>query len=183
MPGLARRLSADRPARLLLLLRSLHPHHRFDVQPAREVAEGDARDSVAPADRVAELPAHQSRLAPGSQRLQPSGSGLHRSCGEQEGRRRARLSAARRQHAAVGRRPLPAQPQLRQRHRRRQAAGAAVAGHGRGGPPLHRRRRHLDVGQQRRGRGAGCRDGVLPATCRRWRRWPRSICCGRICRI
>ena len=40
VPGLARRLSAHRPARLLLLLRGLHPHHRFHVQPAREVAEG-----------------------------------------------------------------------------------------------------------------------------------------------
>ena len=34
-------------------------------------------------------------------------------------------------YAALGRRPLPAQPQLRQRDRRRQAAGAAVAGYGR----------------------------------------------------
>ena len=41
LPGLARRLSADRPARLLLLLRGLHPHRRFDVQPARQMAEGD----------------------------------------------------------------------------------------------------------------------------------------------
>ena len=40
VPGLARGLPADRPPRLLLLLRSLHPHHRFDVQPARQVAEG-----------------------------------------------------------------------------------------------------------------------------------------------
>ena len=40
VPGLARGLSADRPARLLLLLRGLHPHHRFHVQPACEVAEG-----------------------------------------------------------------------------------------------------------------------------------------------
>ena len=39
MPGLAGGLSADRPARLLLLLRGVHPHHRFDVQPARQVAE------------------------------------------------------------------------------------------------------------------------------------------------
>ena len=39
VPGLARGLSAHRPARLLLLLRGVHPHHRFDVQPAREVAE------------------------------------------------------------------------------------------------------------------------------------------------
>ena len=43
LPGLARRLSADRPARLLLLLRGLHPHRRFDVQPARQMAEGHAR--------------------------------------------------------------------------------------------------------------------------------------------
>ena len=40
VPGLARGLSADRPARLLLLLRGVHPHHRLDVQPARQVAEG-----------------------------------------------------------------------------------------------------------------------------------------------
>ena len=38
VPGLARGLSADRPPRLLLLLRGVHPHRRFDVQPAREVA-------------------------------------------------------------------------------------------------------------------------------------------------
>ena len=43
---------------------------------------------------------------------------------QQEGRDRPRLPAARRQHPAVGRRPLPAQPPLRQRDRRRQAAGA-----------------------------------------------------------
>ena len=42
-------------------------------------------------------------------------------------RGRARLPAARRQLPAVGDRPLPAQPQLRERGRRGQAAGAAVA--------------------------------------------------------
>ena len=49
MPGLARGLPADRPPRLLLLLRGVHPHHRLDVQPARQVAEGDARDPLAAA--------------------------------------------------------------------------------------------------------------------------------------
>ena len=161
MPGLARRLSAHRPPRLLLLLRSLHPHHRFDVQPARQVAEDHARDSLAAADRVAELPADVARLAAGPQRLQPPGSRLHRSRGEQEGRRRARLSAARCQHAALGDRPLPAQPQLRQRDRRRQAARAAVARHGCRHRALHRRHRHLGLGQQRPGRRAGCGDGLL----------------------
>ncbi len=52
VPGLARGLSADRPARLLLLLRGVHPHHRLDVQPARQVAEGLQSHSVAAADRA-----------------------------------------------------------------------------------------------------------------------------------
>ena len=65
VPGLARRLSADRPARLLLVLRGLHPHHRLDVQPARQVAQGVQRHSVAAADRVVELPAVEPCLAPG----------------------------------------------------------------------------------------------------------------------
>ncbi len=79
---LAGGLSAHRPPRLLLLLRSLHPHHRFDVQSAREVAQGDAADSLAAADRIAELPADVARLAAGPQRVQPSGSGLSGSRGE-----------------------------------------------------------------------------------------------------
>ena len=69
VPGLARGLPAHRPARPVQLLRGVHPHRRLDVQPARQVAEGDARDPVAAADRVAELPAHLARLAPGPQRL------------------------------------------------------------------------------------------------------------------
>ena len=40
VPGLARGIPADRPPRLLQLLRGVHSHHRFDVQPARQVAEG-----------------------------------------------------------------------------------------------------------------------------------------------
>ena len=45
--------------------------------------------------------------------------------------RHPRLPPARREHAPVGDRPLPAQPQLRQRDRRGQAARAAVPRHGR----------------------------------------------------
>ena len=52
--------------------------------------------------------------------------GLHRPRDEQEGRGHPGLPAAGRQHAAVGRRPLPALAALRQRHRRRQAAAAAT---------------------------------------------------------
>ena len=98
------------PARPLQLLRGVHPHRRLDVQPAREVAQGHARHPVAPADRVAQLRAQLARLAPGPQRLQPPGPGLHRPRREQEGGRHPRLPAAGRQHAAVRGRPLPAQP-------------------------------------------------------------------------
>ena len=102
LSGLARRLPAHRPARLLLVLRSVRAHRRLDVQPAREVAgESIEPHPVAPADRVAELPAHLARVAPGPQRLQPPGSGLHGPRRQQEGRSRARLPAARCQHAAL----------------------------------------------------------------------------------
>ena len=124
LPGLARGLPADRPPRAVQLLRGLHPHRRLDVQPARQVAEGDARHPLAAADRLAQLPALLARLAPGPQRLLAPGPRLHRPRRQQEGRGHPRLPAAGRQHPALGRRPLPAQPRLRQRDRRRQAAGA-----------------------------------------------------------
>ena len=81
---------------------------------------------------------------------------------------------------AVGHRPLPAQPALRQRHRRRQAAGARLPDHGRGGAPLRARHRHLGLGQQRRGRpgrGDGLRRRHPDARdARRGRRPPPSSC-------
>jgi xylulose-5-phosphate/fructose-6-phosphate phosphoketolase len=42
LPGLAGRLSADRPAWPVFLLRSVHPHRRFHVQPACQMAEASA---------------------------------------------------------------------------------------------------------------------------------------------
>ncbi len=59
------------------------------------------------ADRVAELPAHVARLAPGSQRLLAPGPGLHRPRGQQEGGDHPRLPAAGRELPALGGRPLP----------------------------------------------------------------------------
>ena len=177
LPGLARGLPADRPARVLLLLRGVHPRRRLDVQPARQVAEDDERHPVAAADRLAELPAHLARLAAGPQRLLPPGPGLHRPRRQQEGRRHPRLPAAGREHAAVGGRPLPAQPAVRERHRRRQAAGAAVPGH-------RRRRRALHQGHRASGRGPAptpasspTSSSAAPATCPRWRPSPRSRSC------
>ena len=83
VPGLARGLPADRPARPVQLLRGVHPHHRLDVQPARQVAEGHQPHPVAPADREPELPAVQPCLAPGPQRVQPPGPRVHRPRGQQ----------------------------------------------------------------------------------------------------
>ena len=131
VPGLARGLPAHRTARLLLLLRGVHPHRRLDVQPARQVAEGDARHPVAPADRVAQLPAH-ARTSGGrtttASRTRIPGFIDHVVNKKAEVIRVYLPPDA--NTLLVGHRPLPAQPQLRQRDRRRQAAGAAVADDG-----------------------------------------------------
>ena len=118
----------------------------------RQVAQGQPDPALAPAHRLAQLPAELARLAPGPQRLLPSGSRVHRSCGEQAGRGRAGLPAAGRQLPAVGGRPLPAQPGLRQRDRGRQAARPHVAQRRGGGPPLRPGHRHLELRLQRRER-------------------------------
>ena len=154
LPGLARGLPADRQARPLQLLRGVHPHRRLDVQPARQVAEGDAAYPLAAPDRVAQLPAQLARLAPGPQRLLAPGSGLHRPRREQEGGDHPRLSPAGCELPALGRRPLPAQPPLRERDRRGQAAGAELPLDGRCDRPLHARDRDLGMGLERRRLGA-----------------------------
>ena len=145
-PGMAGGVPADRSARAVQLLRGVHPHRRLHVQSARQVARGELAAAVAPARSVADLSAVVPRLAPGPQRVLASGPGLHRPRRQQAGLRGACLPAAGHQLPAVGGRPLPAQSQLRQRHRGRQAAGAVVAHHGRGGAPLHQGDRHLGVG-------------------------------------
>jgi xylulose-5-phosphate/fructose-6-phosphate phosphoketolase len=101
------------------------------------------------------------RLATGSQRLQPPGSGLHRSRRQQEGRGDSRLPAARRQLPPERDQPLLAQSRLRERHRGRQATRAGVVDHGPGHQTLHRRDRDLGVGQQRPRERSGCRHGLL----------------------
>ena len=83
----------------------------------------------------------------------------------------------------VGRRPLPAQHRLHQRHRRRQAEAPAVHDHRRGDRPLHQGHRHLEARQHRRGRGARRRAGVAAATWPRWRRWRRRRSCASACPI
>ena len=60
----------------------------------------------------------------------------------------ADLSAAGRQLPALGGRPLPAKPELRQPDHCRQAAGMAVARYRCGHPALRGKGRHLAVGEQ-----------------------------------
>ena len=89
---------------------------------------------------VAQLPALQFHVwRQDHNGFSPSGPGVPRSRGQQEGRRGTGLSATGRQHALVRDRPLPAEPELHQRDRRRQAAGAAMAHDGPGHQALHRR--------------------------------------------
>ena len=56
----------DRPARIFLVLRGVHPHCRFDVQPARQVAQDLQSHSVAAADRFLQLFPQLPCLAAGS---------------------------------------------------------------------------------------------------------------------
>ena len=130
LPGMAGGVPAHGPAWPVLLLRGVRAHRRLDVQPARQVAEGHPRPALATAHPVAELPVDFARVAAGPQRLLAPGPRIHRPCRQQEGRGHPRLPAAGRQHPAVGRRSLPAQPQLRQRHRRRKAVAAGLVVHG-----------------------------------------------------
>ena len=160
LPGLAGGLPAHRPARAVQLLRGVHPPRRLDAQPARQVAEDDPRHRVAPADRLAQLPAHLARLAPGPQRVLPPGPRLHRPRGQQEGRGGPGLPAAGHQHAAVDDAALPGQRALRQRRGGRQAAVVRLAGRRGRGPALRAGAGHLGlglVGRRRPGRGAGLR--------------------------
>ena len=129
LPGLARRLPPDRSSWILLLLRSVHTHRRFDVQPARQVAQNHPRHSVARTHCLPQLPPDIACVATGSQRVQSPGSRIHRPRGQQEGRCHSRLPASRREHVVVSYRSLPPQPQLCQRDRRGQATRAPMARH------------------------------------------------------
>ena len=122
-----------------------------------------------------------ARLAPGPQRLLPPGPGLHRPRGQQEGRDHPRLPAAGRQLPALGRRPLPAQPRLRQRDRRRQAARAGLPDDGRGDRALHARASASGTGPATTTAASPTSCWPAPATSRRSRRSPPRRCCASTC--
>ena len=62
---MARRLPSHRPTRAVQQLRGLCSHHRFHVQPARQVVEGHRPIAVAAKNRLAQLSARIPRLATG----------------------------------------------------------------------------------------------------------------------
>ena len=178
LPGLARGLPADRPARPLQLLRGVHPHRRLDVQPAREVAQGD-HDDIPWRRPIASLnyllSSHVWRQDHNGFSHQDPGF-IDHVVNKKAEVIRVYLPPDANTLLSVAR-PLPAQPQLRQRDRRRQAARAELPVHGGRDRALHPRasasgsgprttttaapgrrarllRRHPDARDARRGRTA-----------------------------
>jgi xylulose-5-phosphate/fructose-6-phosphate phosphoketolase len=80
---------------------------------------------------------------------------------QQEGGGDPGLPPARCEHAPGRDRHVPAEPRPGERRRRRQAPRPAVPRHGERDSPLHGGRGDLGVGEQRPGRGAGRRHGLL----------------------
>ena len=116
------------------------------------------RLGVARAGRLAQRPPHLDLLAQRPQRLQPSGAGLDRHDAQPARRGRPHLLPARRQQPAQRRRPLPAQPRLRQPDRpatsSRSCSTSAIE---EAASPRGARRVALGVGEQRRRARAGRR--------------------------
>src|ERR1035437_4294338 len=77
MRRLARRLSAHRTAWTLQLLRGVHSYRGFDVQPARQVAEGHGVPAVAAENSLVKLSAGLACLAAGSQWIHTPRSRLY----------------------------------------------------------------------------------------------------------
>src|SRR5258708_12679241 len=111
-------LPADRTPRIVQLLRGFHPHHRFDVQPAREVAEGDAGHFVATTDRIPQLPAVIARVEAGPQRFLTPGPWIHRPRHQQETRGHPRLPGTASELPASSPDPPPPPPNPRKSHHR-----------------------------------------------------------------
>ena len=147
LPGLARGLRADRPARPLRDVRGVRPRHCVDGDPARQVARDERGPSLARPGPVAELPPDVDVLAQRPQRLQPPGPRLHGYDPLEKRDRGPRLSAARRQLPAERGRPLLPEPQLHQPRHHRQAAAAPVARYRSGDDALRARRLRLVVGR------------------------------------
>ena len=180
---LARGLSAHRPARVLPHLRGVRARHRLDVQPARQVAGHLARTTCRGAPRSRRRTSccrrrSGGRITTGSRTRIPGFIDLVTNKGPSVV---AHLPAARRQHAAVGRRSLPAQHRLHQRHRRRQAEAPAVHHHRRG--DRRTAPRASASGRARAPTPARSRTSCWrpAATSRRWRRWPRRRSCASGC--
>ena len=130
--GLARGLSADGAAWVLLELRGVRAHHRLDVQPACEVAgEVEAGAALEGADLVAEPADHVAGVAAGPQRIHAPGPGISGRGDEQESGGDADLSAAGCELPVSVGGPLSALDRLRERDCRGQGGAPAVSDDGR----------------------------------------------------
>ena len=174
VPRLARGLPAHRPARLLLVLRGLHPHRRLDVQPARQVAQELSRpsrgESRSPRSTTCSPPTSGGRTTTASRTRIPASSITSPT-------RRPTSSAIYlppdANTPALRGGPLPPQPQLHQPHRRRKAAGADSGSTWT--PPCAIAQPVSASGSGRATTRASPKwSWPAPATCRRWRPSPRS---------
>ena len=100
-----------------------------------------------------------------------------------KGRDCPRLSAARREYAALGHRSLPAQPRIRECNRDWKAARHAMAEYGRRGPPLHAWRRASWSLPATTAAMSPTSSWPARAMFRRWKLLPRSTGCGGAFRI
>ena len=155
LPGLARGLPAHRPPRPLRDLRGVRADRRLDGDAARQVA----RDLPRPRRGASRSPSLNYLLTSTCWRndhngFSHQGPGFMDTIISKKGERRARLPAAGRQLPALGRRPLPAQPRLREPDHHRQAAAAPVARHRGGARALRARAPRSGTGRAPSGRRA-----------------------------
>ena len=149
-PGrMARRLSSDRPARILLHLRSLRSRHRFDVQSARQVAVRSV--GIMPwRSPISSL----NLLITSTVWRQDHNGFTHQDPGfldvvvnKSPDVCRIYLPPDVNTLLCVAE-PLPQEHQLHQRHRLRQAEASSIHDDGRSDRPLHQGHQHLAKGEQ-----------------------------------
>ena len=183
VPGVARGLPAHRPPRAVQLLRGVHPHRGLDVQPARQVAEGDAR-----ASRGAGRSRRSTTCSPRTSGARTTTASRTRTPASS-----TTWSTRRPRSCACTCRPTPTCLLSVADHclRSRDYVNVIVAGK-QPAPQwltmdeavraLHARHRHLGVGEHRRGATPRRRAGVRRRRARRSRRSPPPTCCASTCR-
>ena len=180
--GLARGLPAHRPPRPVRHLRGVRHGRGVDDRAAHQVARARQR-ACRGARPIASLNVLLTSTCWRNDHngFSHQGPGLIDTVLAEEGHGRPHLPAARRQLPALGGRPLPPQPRLRQPHRHRQAAAAAVARPRRGARALRAAASVLGLGRATSTPTTPTSCWPAPATSRRWRRSRRRRCCASTC--